>query len=202
MDKIRNLPNYNTYSIELMNAVVKQDQNTINQIFNKIDEELRKIRKEKSITFERSQKMWNDPESHFRAVQLEEVTDLKMEFDDNLGLFQLANLVQYEPVMTITFTKMLKNLSDIRLSDIRLRTNIRTARSEKMCNNPESHFKAVEAEKQADLENEITDLMSLYNIAQSANYTKGIELITNRLNKIAPNLADSLIPKNSGTVHK
>lgn len=127
MDKIRNLPNYNTYSIELMNAVVKEDQNTINQIFNKIDEELRKIRKEKSITFERSQKMWNDPESH---------------------------------------------------------------------------FKAVEAEKQADLENEITDLMSLYNIAQSANYTKGIELITNRLNKIAPNLADSLIPKNSGTVHK
>lgn len=197
MDKIRNLPNYNTYSIELMNAVVKQDQNTINQIFNKIDEELRKIRKEKSITFERSQKMWNDPESHFRAVQLEEVTDLKMEFDDNLGLFQLANLVQYEPVMTITFTKMLKNLSDIRL-----RTNIRTARSEKMWNNPESHFKAVEAEKQADLENEITDLMSLYNIAQSADYTKGIELITNRLNKIAPNLADSLIPKNSGTVHK
>ena len=141
--------------------------------------------------------MWNDPESHFRAVQLEEVTDLKMEFDDNLGLFQLANLVQYEPVMTITFTKMLKNLSDIRL-----RTNIRTALSEKMWNNPESHFKAVEAEKQADLENEITDLMSLYNIAQSANYTKGIELITNRLNKIAPNLADSLIPKNSGTVHK
>ena len=197
MDKIRNLPNYNTYSIELMNAVVKQDQNTINQIFNKIDEELRKIRKEKSITFERSQKMWNDSESHFRAVQLEEVTDLKMEFDDNLGLFQLANLVQYEPVMTITFTKMLKNLSDIRL-----RTNIRTTRSEKMWNNPESHFKAVEAEKQADLENEITDLMSLYNIAQSANYTKGIELITNRLNKIAPNLADSLIPKNSGTVHK
>lgn len=197
MDKIRNLPNYNTYSIELMNAVVKQDQNTINQIFNKIDEELRKIRKEKSITFERSQKMWNDPESHFRAVQLEEVTDLKMEFDDNLGLFQLANLVQYEPVMTITFTKMLKNLSDIRL-----RTNIRTTRSEKMWNNPESHFKAVEAEKQADSENEITDLMSLYNIAQSANYTKGIELITNRLNKIAPNLADSLIPKNSGTVHK
>ena len=197
MDKIRNLPNYNTYSIELMNAVIKQDQNTINQIFNKIDEELRKIRKEKSITFERSQKMWNDPESHFRAVQLEEVTNLKMEFDDNLGLFQLANLVQYEPVMTITFTKMLKNLSDIRL-----RTNIRTARSEKMWNNPESHFKAVEAEKQADLENEITDLMSLYNIAQSANYTKGIELITNRLNKIAPNLADSLIPKNSDTVHK
>ena len=197
MDKIRNLPNYNTYSIELMNAVVKQDQNTINQIFNKIDEELRKIRKEKSITFERSQKMWNDPESHFRAVQLEKVTDLKMEFDDNLGLFQLANLVQYKPVMTITFTKMLKNLSDIRL-----RTNIRTARSEKMWNDPESHFKAVEAEKQADLENEITDLMSLYNIAQSANYTKGIELITNRLNKIAPNLADSLIPKNSGTVHK
>ena len=197
MDKIRNLPNYNTYSIELMNAVIKQDQNTINQIFNKIDEELRKIRKEKSITFERSQKMWNDPESHFRAVQLEKVTDLKMEFDDNLGLFQLANLVQYGPVMTITFTKMLKNLSDIRL-----RTNIRTARSEKMWNNPESHFKAVEAEKQADLENEITDLMSLYNIAQSANYTKGIELITNRLNKIAPNLADSLIPKNSGTVHK
>lgn len=197
MDKIRNLPNYNTYSIELMNAVVKQDQNTINQIFNKIDEELRKIRKEKSITFERSQKMWNDPESHFRAVQLEEVTDLKMEFDDNLGLFQLANLVQYKPFMTITFTKMLKNLSDIRL-----RTNIRTTRSEKMWNNPESHFKAVEAEKQADLENEITDLMSLYNIAQSANYTKGIELITNRLNRIAPNLADSLIPKNSGTVHK
>lgn len=71
-----------------------------------------------------------------------------------------------------------------------------------MRNDTESHFRAVEAEKQADLENEITDLMSLYNIAQSANYTKGIELITNRLNKIAPDLADSLIPKNIGIVHK
>lgn len=197
MDKIKNLPNYNTYSIELMNAVVKQDQNTINQIFNKIDEELRKIRKEKSVTIERGQKMWNDPESHFRAVQAEEVFDLRMEYDDNLALFQLASLVQYEPVMTIEFTKMLKNLSDIRQ-----RTNIRTARNEKMWNDSESHFRAVESEKQEDLKNEITDLVSLYNIAQSANYTQGIELITNRLNKMAPNLIDSLIPKNSGTVRK
>lgn len=197
MDKIKKLPNYNTYLIELMNAVVKQDQNTINKIFSKIDAELKKIREEKSVTYERSQKMWNDPKSHFRAVEREEVADLKMEFNDNLGLFQLASLVQYEPVMTIEFTKMLKNLSDIRQ-----RTNIRTARNEKMWNDPESHFKTVELEEVADLKNEITDLMSLYNIAQSANYTQGIELITNRLNKIAPNLIDSLIPKNSGTVRK
>ena len=36
MDKIKKLPNYNTYLIELTNAVVKQDQNTINKIFSKI----------------------------------------------------------------------------------------------------------------------------------------------------------------------
>ena len=200
MEKVVNLqklPNYNTYLLELMNAVVKQDQNTINQIFSKIDADLKKTRKEKSVTFERSKNMWNDPEFHFKAVELEEVADLKMEFDDNLGLFQLASQVQYEPVMTIEFTKILKNLSDIRQ-----RTNIRTARNEKMWNDSESHFRAVEQEKQEDLKNEITDLMSLYNIAQSANYTQGIELITNRLNKIAPNLIDSLIPKNSGTVRK
>lgn len=52
------------------------------------------------------------------------------------------------------------------------------------------------------IKNEITDLVNLYNIVQVANYTQGIELITNRLNKMAPNLIDGLIPKNSGTVCK
>lgn len=200
MEKVANLqklPNYNTYLLELMSAINKEDKNAINKIFNTIDFELLKIRSAKSVRTARSEKMWNDPESYFRAVEQEQVVDLKMEFDDNLGLFQLASLVQYEPVMTIEFAKMLKNLSDIRQ-----RTNIRKARSEKKWNDPESHFKAVQAEKQEDLKNEITDLMSLYNIAQSANYTQGIELITNRLNEIAPNLVDSLIPKNGGTVRK
>lgn len=195
MDKIKNLPNYNTHLIELMNAVDKKDQNTVIQIFDKIDAELKKIREEKSVTFERSKMKWDDPKLHFKAVELEEVADLKMEFDDNLGLFQLASLVQCEPVMTKKFTKMIENLSDIRQ-----RTNIRTARSEIKWNDSESHFKAVEQEETADLKNEITDLMSLYNIAQSANYTQGIQLITNGLNKIALNLVDELIPKNSGTV--
>lgn len=120
-----------------------------------------------------------------------------MEYEDNLALFQLANLVQHEPVMTIKFTNMLKNLSDIRQ-----RTNIRTARNENKWYDSEAHFKAIKLEEQIDLINEITDLVSLYNIAQSANYTQGTELITKRLIKLAPNLINTLIPKNSKTVHK
>ena len=47
MEKVTNLqklPNYNTYLLELISAVNKQDEKAINQIFNKIDEELKKNR--------------------------------------------------------------------------------------------------------------------------------------------------------------
>lgn len=200
MEKVANLqklPNYNTYLLELISAVNKQDEKAINQIFNKIDEELKKNRNAKRITTARSELKWNDPEAHFSAVQREEAADLKMEFDDNLGLFQLACLVQYKPVMTIEFAKMIKNLNDIRQ-----KTNIKIERSKISWMDPEAHFRGVKAEEKADLRNEINDLLSLYNIAQSANYTEGIELITARLNEIAPNLVDDLTPKTNGTARK
>ena len=194
---LQKLSNYNTYLLDLINAINKQDQNTIIQVFNKIDEELMEIRKKMSVTTERSQKMWNDPEVHFRAVQAEEVSDLRMEFDDDLGLFQLASLINYKPVMTIEFVKMIQILSDIRQ-----RTSIRKERSKVYWSDPESHFKGVQQEWAEDLKNEVTDLMSLYNIAKTSNYTEGIELITSRLNAIAPNLTDSLISKNDGGIRK
>lgn len=193
MGNLQKIPNYDTYLSELMNAVVKQDQKAINHIFNKIDTELKKIRLGKSVTFERNQIMWDDPKSHFRAIEREEVEDLKMEFEDNLELFQLASLVHFEPAMTIQFTKMIKNLSDIRQ-----RTNRKTARSEIVWDDSKSHLRAIESEEIDDFKNEINDLISLYNIAQSENYTEGIALLSERLNEIAPNLANDLLSENSG----
>ncbi len=199
LESLKKLEKYNKkYYDELLMAYVdKKDEKKIGELLTQIDLELKNIRKLTSPKWARNQKSWNDPESHFREIEYEEVMDLKKEFDDNLDLFRLASFVNYKPVMTTKFVIMIKNLSDIRQ-----RTNIRTARSEKMWNDPQAHLMAVKQEEAADLKNEITDLMNLYNIAISENHTEGVELITSRLNKIAPDLVDSLIPQNNGTMHK
>ncbi len=181
------LPNYHTYLSELTDAINKQDDITVNQIFNRINLELFKIRSAKSVRVARREIMWNDPEQHFKSVEQEEADDLRREFDDNLSLFELANSLGYEPVMKIEFIKMVKNLSEIRK-----RTSVREARSEIMWSYPEDHFSRVAKEEEADLKNEIADLLDLYDIAKSANYNEGVELVTSRLNEIAPDLVESL----------
>ena len=184
---IRQLPNSTEYLNKLITAANACDEATIGEVFEKLEQELKKIRKESSITFERSQEMWNDPEAHFAGVRAEETRDLQNEFEDRMDLFKLASMCNYEPTMVFEFAKMIQNLADIRE-----RRSIRFERNKIMWDDPEAHFRQVQVEENKDVQKEISDLFRLYKVAKSANYTAGMELISSKLGGITPNMIDSL----------
>ena len=184
---IRKLPNSTEYLTKLITAANAGDEATIGEVFEKLEQELKKIRKESSITFERSQEMWNDPEAHFAGVRAEETRDLQNEFEDRMDLFKLASMCNYEPTMVFEFAKMIQNLADIRE-----RRSIRFERNKIMWDDPEAHFRQVQVEENMDAQKEISDLFRLYKVAKSANYTAGVELISSKLGGITPDMIDSL----------
>ena len=184
---IRKLPNSTEYLTKLITAANAGDEATIGDVFEKLEQELKKIRKESSITFERSKNMWNNPEAHFRQVQVEETRDLQNEFEDRMDLFKLASMCNYEPTMAFEFAKMIQNLADIRE-----RRSIRFERNKIMWDDPEAHFRQVQVEENMDAQKEISDLFRLYKVAKSANYTAGMELISSKLGEITPDMIDSL----------
>ena len=184
---IRKLPNSTEYLTKLITAANAGDEATIGEVFEKLEQELKKIRKESSITFERSKNMWNNPEAHFADVRAEETRDLQNEFEDRMDLFKLASMCNYEPTMVFEFAKMIQNLADIRE-----RRSIRFERNKIMWNDPEAHFRKVQVEENMDAQKEISDLFRLYKVAKSANYTAGMELISSKLGGITPDMIDSL----------
>ena len=184
---IRKLPNSTEYLTKLITAANAGDEATIGEVFEKLEQELKKIRKESSITFERSKNMWNNPEAHFADVRAEETRDLQNEFEDRMDLFKLASMCNYEPTMVFEFAKMIQNLADIRE-----RRSIRFERNKIMWDDPEAHFRQVQVEENKDVQKEISDLFRLYKVAKSANYTAGMELISSKLGGITPNMIDSL----------
>lgn len=184
---IRKLPNSTEYLTKLITAANAGDEATIGEVFEKLEQELKKIRKESSITFERSKNMWNNPEAHFADVRAEETRDLQNEFEDRMDLFKLASMCNYEPTMVFEFAKMIQNLADIRE-----RRSIRFERNKIMWDDPEAHFRQVQVEENEDVQKEISDLFRLYKVAKSANYTAGMELISSKLDGITPDMIDSL----------
>ena len=184
---IRKLPNSTEYLTKLITAANAGDEATIGDVFEKLEQELKKIRKESSITFERSKNMWNNPEAHFADVRAEETRDLQNEFEDRMDLFKLASMCNYEPTMVFEFAKMIQNLADIRE-----RRSIRFERNKIMWDDPEAHFRQVQVEENKDVQKEISDLFRLYKVAKSANYTAGVELISSKLGGITPDMIDSL----------
>ena len=184
---IRKLPNSTEYLTKLITAANAGDEATIGEVFEKLEQELKKIRKESSITFERSKNMWNNPEAHFADVRAEETRDLQNEVEDRMDLFKLASMCNYEPTMVFEFAKMIQNLADIRE-----RRSIRFERNKIMWDDPEAHFRQVQVEENKDVQKEISDLFRLYKVAKSANYTAGMELISSKLGGITPDMIDSL----------
>lgn len=184
---IRKLPNSTEYLTKLITAANAGDEATIGEVFEKLEQELKKIRKESSITFERSKNIWNNPEAHFADVRAEETRDLQNEFEDRMDLFKLASMCNYEPTMVFEFAKMIQNLADIRE-----RRSIRFERNKIMWDDPEAHFRQVQVEENEDVQKEISDLFRLYKVAKSANYTAGMELISSKLGGITPDMIDSL----------
>ena len=192
---IRKLPNSTEYLTKLITAANTGDEATIGEIFEKLEQELKKMRKESSIRFERSKNMWNDPEAHFAGVKAEETMNLQNEFEDRMDLFNLASMCKYEPAMAFEFAKMIQNLADIRE-----RRSIRFERNKIMWDDPESHFRQVQVEENMDAQKEISDLFRLYKVAKSANYTAGMELISNKLGGITPVMIDTI--SSIGKSHK
>ena len=73
-----------------------------------------------------------------------------------------------------------------------LKFQIRFERNKIMWDDPESHFRQVQVERNMDAQKEISDLFRLYKVAKSANYTAGMEVISNKLGGITPDMIDSL----------
>lgn len=184
---IRKLPNSTEYLTKLITAANAGDEATIGEVFEKLEQELKMIRKKSNITFESSKNMWNNPEAHFADVRAKETRDLQNEFEDRMDLFKLASMCNYEPTMVFEFAKMIQNLADIRE-----RRSIRFERNKIMWDDPEAHFRQVQVEENKDVQKEISDLFRLYKVAKSANYTTGMELISRKLGGITPDMIDSL----------
>lgn len=184
---IRKLPNSTEYLTKLITAANAGDEATIGEVFEKLEQELKMIRKKSNITFESSKNMWNNPEAHFADVRAKETRDLQNEFEDRMDLFKLASMCNYEPTMVFEFAKMIQNLADIRE-----RRSIRFERNKIMWDDPEAHFRQVQVEENKDVQKEISDLFRLYKVAKSANYTAGMELISRKLGGITPDMIDSL----------
>lgn len=192
---IRKLPNVTEYLTKLITAANTSDEATIGQIFEKMEQELKEIRKKSSINFERSKNMWNDPETHFAEVRAEETMDLQNEFEDRMDLFKLASMCKYEPAMAFEFAKMIQNLADIRE-----RRSIRFERNKIMWDDPDAHFRQVQVEENMEAQKEISYLFRLYEVAKSANYTAGVELISSKLGGITPDMLDTI--SSIGKSHK
>ena len=183
LKRIESIPNIREYLKELSTAYHNGDEATMKQVFDELEQELKKIRNEASIKDERSKNQSNDLEVHFARVKREEIMDLTSEYEDRLELFKLAHMCNYEPMMEVQFSKMIQSLSDIRE-----RRSIREERSKKMWKDPETHFYKVIAEENIDLQYEISDLLKLYEVAKSAKYTAGMILVSDQLSDIAHKL--------------
>ena len=103
---IRKLPNSTEYLTKLITAANAGDEATIGEVFEKLEQELKKIRKESSITFERSKNMWKDPEAHFRQVQVEENKDAQKEISDLFRLYKVAKSANYTAGMELISSKL------------------------------------------------------------------------------------------------
>lgn len=179
-DTLLNL--HGDYLTKLNAAYKQQDQDALNRIFSKIGVELMEIRKSRNISS--LTRLDKTPE----AMRNRKMIDLEIEFSDNLGLFYLASLFQYQPEMDKRFHKMVQNRKDKRES-----TNdwYYTERNKKTWDNLEIHLRRVQRERQLEATAELSDLMRLYDIAKFVGHQKGVTLISNRVQEITSSLADS-----------
>ena len=74
--------------------------------FAKMIQNLADIRERRSIRFERNKIMWNDPEAHFRKVQVEENMDAQKEISDLFRLYKVAKSANYTAGMELISSKL------------------------------------------------------------------------------------------------
>ena len=115
------------------------------------------------------------------------VSNLRLEFNDNLDLFKIACVCKLDSVAATRFSIMI----DI-LKSIRKKTADRTERSKKIWADDNEHELSVRREKRADLIREATDLIKLYDVALECDYKDGMDLVLAKLNVISPDLVRDL----------
>lgn len=187
---LEKIPSSNELILELVSCVSNFDADLISNFFDNIDKCVIENRRKMFARFHQTYKMWDSPEGHAISIKSKEVVELRVEFDDNLGLFKLGKLANFEPFMKLKFEQMIQNLSDIRE-----RTSIRTERDKIVWDDPLVHFKMIEAEKMKDIEDERCDLIYLYNIANESCYDEGMNMIIDKLATVDPKLATELVAK-------
>lgn len=112
---------------------------------------------------------------------------MRLEFNDNLDLFKIACVSEFDEIAAVKFSTMI----DI-LKRIRKKTADRTERSKKIWTDDTEHEKGIRREKRADLMKEATDLIKLYDVALECKYKDGMDLILAKLNVISPELVRDL----------
>lgn len=180
LDIFDRIPSLNYYLKNYLNDLYMASDNgdvaSVAEIFNKIESKLENNRKLMSNDREKSKIMWHDPKTHFILAKMEEYEDLTNELQDRLDLFKIASICNYEKMIEFQFAKIIQIYADIR----KIRSDT-THRDKLMWDDPEGHFYRVKAEEDEDKRKEISDLFELYEIAKSANYIAGMELISTML---------------------
>ena len=118
-------------------------------------------------------------ENNRGTFKSDKISYLETEFEDNLALFQIASLFQYQEGMAKQFDKMDQNCRDIRREK---RDSFKSKKN--TWSNPETYALSVQYEKTFALEMELADLRKLHSIATSAGYTEGAESVFIRIQKI------------------
>lgn len=96
---------------------------------------------------------------------------LKLELEEETELFRLACFLQFEPIIRVEFVKLIGCYSNIRKSTQRI-----------------DYY---------DQQEEIKDLVKLYNIAKEGNYNEGITYTINRLKELGFDSWKDLINENN-----
>lgn len=146
---------------------IKDDVFKNGEYFNSAFDELKKIREH--LAFDDS------------------IFGMRLEFNDNLDLFKIACVSEFDEVAAVKFSMMI----DI-LKSIRKKTSDRTERSKKIWTDDAEHEKGIRREKRADLMKKATDLIKLYDVALECKYKDGMDLVLAKLNVISPELVRDL----------
>ena len=110
IEALRSLPIPANYLEELKKAYSQKDLDAFRRTFSKIAKEL-----EKAIRNYKDNNIYEgSPFAYTGFVPSQKIVYLEAEFENNLVLFQIASIFQYQEGMAMQFDKMVRNREDIR----------------------------------------------------------------------------------------
>ena len=175
IEALRSLPIPANYLEELKKAYSQKNLDAFKRTFSKIAKELAKAIRD----YKDNNIYEGSPIAYTQFVPRQKIVYLEAEYENNLVLFQIASIFQYQEGMAKQFDKMDQNCRDIRREK---RDSFKSKKN--TWSNPETYALSVQLEKTFALEMELADLRKLHSIATSAGYTEGAESVFIRIQKI------------------